>query len=253
MRKRLDYNKIKKLHSLNLNDNEIAREMKASVNGVRYARKVVLDLPNVIKEVEITPEMEEVLVGTLLGDAWLGYVYPGCTSPKYQVSHSIKQEIYTKTIYSCLLPIMSNHITYLTNKTCKFGDRIYKCADTISIYSKNSKCLIPYRNAFYPNGKKIIPISFIKDKFTAKSLSYWYMDDGSLDRKCHSYIFNTQCFTKENLEEFISFLNFKFGLQFTIKKDNSLYLKHSSNLIFENLIKKYLTEDMKYKIYSGCH
>lgn len=253
MQKKLDYNKIKELHSLNMNDNEIAREINASVNGVRYARKDVLKLPNVDKNIELTPEMEEVIVGTLLGDAWIGYVYSGCTAPKYQATHSIKQEIYTKTIYNCLSPIMSKHIKYMERKPITINNKTYNCSDIIGVYSKNSKCLIPFRNAFYPNGKKIIPMSFIKDKFTAKSLAYWYMDDGSLDRRRHSYIFNTQCFTKENLEEFILFLYDKFNLQFTIKKDNSLYLRHSSNLIFENLIKNYLTEDMKYKLHSSCH
>ena len=77
MRKKLDYNKIKELHSLNMNDNEIARELNASVNGVRYVRKDILKLPHVNKEVELTAEMEEVIVGTLLGDAWIGYVYSG--------------------------------------------------------------------------------------------------------------------------------------------------------------------------------
>lgn len=252
MRKKLDYNKIKKLHSLNMNDNEIARELNASVNGVRYVRKDILKLPHVNKEVELTAEMEDVIVGTLLGDAWIGYVYSGCTSPKYQTTHSMKQEKYVKTIYNCLLPIMSKNICYMTNRTVIFGDKTYSCYNTISISSRNSKCLIPYRDAFYPEGKKIIPINFIKYKFTAKSLAYWYMDDGSLDKNRHSYIFNTQCFTRENLEEFIQFLKEKFNLNFNIKKDNSLYLKHESNLVFENLIKDYLTEDMQYKIHHSC-
>ena len=252
MRKFLDYNRIKELHSLNMNDNEIARELGASVNGVRYARKDVLKLPNVTKEVKLTLDMEEVIIGTLLGDSWVGYVYSGCTAPKYQTTHSIKQEEYVKTIYSCLEPIMIKHFIYLKNKEIKIKNKVYNCNNTIGIASRNSKCLIPYREAFYPNGKKIIPIDFIKDKFSAKSLAYWYMDDGSLDKNTHSYIINTQGFEKSNLEDFIAFLKDKFNLQFTIKKDNSLYLKHISNSIFENLIKEYLTEDMKYKIHYSC-
>lgn len=252
MHKFLDYNRIKELHSLNMNDNEIARELGASVNGVRYARKDVLKLPNVTKEVKLTLDMEEVIIGTLLGDSWVGYVYSGCTAPKYQTTHSIKQEEYVKTIYSCLEPIMIKHFIYLKNKEIKIKNKVYNCNNTIGIASRNSKCLIPYRDAFYPNGKKVIPIDFIKDKFSAKSLAYWYMDDGSLDKNTHSYIINTQGFEKSNLEDFITFLKDKFNLQFTIKKDNSLYLKHISNSIFENLIKEYLTEDMKYKIHYSC-
>lgn len=252
MRNKLDYNKIKELHSLNMNDNEIARELNASVNGIRYVRKNILNLPHNTKEVKLTPEMEEVIIGTLLGDSWIGYVYKGCTAPKYHTTHSIKQEEYVKTIYNDLFPIMSKNIYYLKNRIAKFGTKIYKCTDTISISSRNSKCLIPYREAFYPNGKKIIPVSFIKNKFTAKSIAYWYMDDGSLDKKSHSYIFNTQCFTKENLQEFTDFLSLKYNLEFSIKKDNSLYLKHKSNKIFEELIKPFVTKDMQYKLHHSC-
>ena len=147
---------------------------------------------------------------------------------------------------------MSKNICYIRNRIAKFKNKIYKCTDTISISSRNSKCLIPYREAFYPNGKKIIPVNFIKNKFTAKSIAYWYMDDGSLDKKSHSYIFNTQCFTKENLQEFIDFLNLKYNLEFSIKKDNSLYLKHKSNKIFEELIKSFVTKDMQYKLHHSC-
>lgn len=249
MRNKLDYNKIKELYYQNLNDNEIARLINASVNGVRYVRKDVLGLPNVIKVYPITKEMEEVLIGTLLGDGWIGYVHKGCTMPKFQVGHCIKQELYTNTIYNILKPIMSDYIYKGKRKICLFSNgKKYEKKETIIIYSKNIKELIPYRNAFYPNGKKIIPLDFIKDKFTTKSLAYWFMDDGSCDRKGHSFIINTQCFDRDNLQEFIDYLYEKFNLEFTIKKDKSLYLRHKSNETFINLIKPYLTEDMQYKI-----
>ena len=55
------------------------------------------------------------------------------------------------------------------------------------------------------------------------------MDDGSYDIRTNSYIITTQCFSRENLEDFVELLRNKFGLDFNIKSDNCLYLKHSSN------------------------
>lgn len=246
---RLDYNKIKELHAQNLNDNEIARALKASVNGIRYARKNVLKLPNIVKNDTISQELSEIIVGTLLGDAWVGYVHKNCTAPKYQVIHSIKQEQYTALIFKKLSNIAAKTLHYSKGThTVTIKNATYICAPTVTASSRNCKSLIPYREAFYPNGKKIIPIEFIKDKFTVRSLAFWYMDDGSYDKHTNSYIINTQCFTKENLQEFLIFLEDKFSLRFNIKKDNSLYLKHECNDLFVNLIRSYLTEDMLYKV-----
>lgn len=253
MQRKLDYEKIRELHSQNLNDNEISRIIGACVNGVRYARKYVMGLPNVIKDDTITENMAAIIVGTLLGDAWVGYVHSGCTMPKYQTIHCIKQELYTKTIFEELGHIMTKNLKYHKGDIKVFRGKEYKCQDIVIASSRNVASLIPYREAFYPEGKKVIPIDFIRDKFTAKSLAYWYMDDGSLDKVSMSYILNTQGFTRENLQQFIDYLYEKFNLEFSIKKDCSLYLRHKCNEIFVNLIKPYITDDMQYKIVSSLN
>lgn len=253
MRKYLNKDKIKKLHSKGLNDNEIARELKASVNGIRYIRKNVLGLPHNIHTYSLTKDMISVIIGTLLGDAWVGYVYKGCKYPRYQTSHCEAQHDYLLNIYNELKPIMTSHIIELPKSKTVIHEKEFIRQKSYVIGSRNCECLVPYREAFYPNGKKIIPMDFIKDKFTAKSLAYWYMDDGSLDKNTHSYIFNTQCFSRENLEEFTFFLYNEFGLAFTIKKDKTLYLRHCSNKHFEELISPYLTPDMQYKLMSSLN
>ena len=43
----------------------------------------------------------------------------------------------------------------------------------------------------------------------------------------------------------------KFNLLFTIKKDRSLYLRHCSNNTFKELVSKYITQDMQYKLLSS--
>lgn len=122
---------------------------------------------------------------------------------------------------------------------------------SFSIYSRNCECLTPFYDAFYINNKKIIPIEFLKSKFTKESLAYWYMDDGSLDKSSNSYIINTQSFSRDDLQNLINFLQENFNLKFTIKKDKTLYLKHCCNSLFKNLISPYITQDMQYKLLSS--
>lgn len=62
------------------------------------------------------------------------------------------------------------------------------------------------------------------------------MDDGCYDKKSNSYLISTDCFNKDQLQQFCDLLKSKFNLNFSIKKDNSLYLKHSSNNIFTKLL-----------------
>ena len=195
--------------------------------------------------------MESIIIGTLLGDAWVGYIHKGCKYPRYQCSHCEKQYTYLKTIYEKLLPIMTPTILEYPEKEVIIKGK--KCIrhKSFSIYSRNCECLTPFYNAFYINNKKIIPIEFLKSKFTEESLAYWYMDDGSLDKSSNSYIFNTQSFLREELQSLIDFLQETFNLKFTIKKDKTLYLKHCCNSLFKNLISPYITQDMQYKLLSS--
>lgn len=113
----------------------------------------------------------------------------------------------------------------------------------------NMACLVPIRECFYPNNIKVIPIDFLEKHFTELSLYCLYMDDGSYDKTHNSYIINTQCFTREDLENFTKLLYNKFGLEFNIKVDHCLYLKHKSNDILKNILLRYNEcSDMLYKI-----
>lgn len=254
MKKYLNREDVLFLHSIGMNDNEIARELHASVNGIRYIRKDVLNLPHNVRHYQITDEMEDVIIGTLLGDAWVGYVHSQCRYPKYQLTHCQKQYEYLRTIHSILRPIMPGSIKCVAEpKEIIIKGKKTRRQAHFTISSRNCDALVKYRDIFYKEDKKIIPVNFLQDKINAKILAYWYMDDGSYDINAHSYIINTQCFSRSNLQEFVDLLCEKFDLHFSIKKDCSLYLRHRSNVTFENLIRKHLTSDMQYKIVSSLN
>ena len=93
-------------------------------------------------------------------------------------------------------------------------------------------------------------IEYIFNNFTELSMYYLMMDDGSYDISNNSYIINSQCFSKDNLKEFVNFLYNILNLDFSIKSDNTLYLKHNSNSKMTEILIKYNECDtMNYK----CH
>lgn len=245
---KLNLEKIKGLHFQGKTDKEVANILGYSSSSVTYVRKNILKLGTVYEDLEITKDQEEILIGTLLGDSYIGYTHNKCRFPNVTFSHCEKQEVYARTKFDKLGSIMSSITkhqykteTVINGKRCKVQPVLYAVGH-------NCKCLIKYRELFYNSkGKKVIPIEYIKEHFTAQSLAYLYMDDGCVNQK--SYNLNLQCFTKEELEDFIYLLKKKFDIEFILKRNKTLYLRYNSIENFENLIRPYITEDMQYKIH----
>lgn len=108
----------------------------------------------------------------------------------------------------------------------------------------NPELLEWYKDTYKP--KKTIPFELF-DYFTAVSLAFMYMDDGC--KTGNYYSISTNCFSKEELTKFVTFLKEKFNLDCTIRKDNSLYIKANSKNLFTSLIKPYIIPCMQYKLH----
>lgn len=226
---------ILELHSKGLTDAEMAEIIGVTNNQMakKRARLGLSPNKNIRDTYELNEEELSLIVGTLLGDSTIRYVHSQCKYPNLTFCHTLPQEEYFNWKAQKLKNLMSSTGIYTSDGCRKIdGSIISKCVYT----GKNMACMTELRNVFYPNGVKIIPIEYIKQHFNELSLYCLYMDDGSYDKSGNSFILNTQGFTKENLEEFVQFLQEKFDLYFTIKKDNSLYLKHVSNNTFLNIL-----------------
>jgi hypothetical protein len=197
-----------------------------------------MKLPIVKDNMKLTKKEEEVLVGTLLGDS---SIICGKNYAYLSFCHESKQSIYFFKKYNILKRTMSSY-SYKDNLITNFTNngKFYYAT------GRSLKCLRTYRDIFYPNGKKSIPMDFIKDRFTNISLSYLFMDEGC--KNCNTINLNMQSFNREELQNFINFLEEKFNLKFIIKKDKTLYLRYESRKIFFNLVKNYITPDTEYKL-----
>ena len=243
---------IKNLVEKNTSDKEIAK-----IYGVSYAtifkfrKKYNLERDNLrlSKKKDISKDILEILIGTILGDSTLQY---RGVSTRFTCEHSIKQNQY---IYSLekKLSILEPKISFTRTNT-KYP--------SISLKTKSTPSLNYLYDAFYKNGTKVIPFELF-DNFTAQSLTYLFMDDGypiGDKNKIRSIGISLCNFTNEELNKFIIFLKDKFDLNFHIQPHyNKYYDKYYSDIDlnsddfnkFCNLIKPYLQNWAYYKIQRG--
>lgn len=247
MNRKYNDSQIIELHSTGLTDREIAETLGVTPNNLATKRRALGLAPNKSKKdtYKLTEEELEILVGTILGDSTIRYVHNQCKYPNLTFTHGLNQEEYFNWL--------SNKLANLRSSTGKYYSKYVRTngevAERLVYTGSNMACLKELRDIFYTeDGKKIIPIEYIENTFSRLSLYCLFMDDGSYDISHGSYIINTQCFSREDLERFVCLLYNKFGLEFNIKSDNCLYLKHSSNeKMYEILTSVNECESMDYK------
>lgn len=249
LKTKFQYNKISKIDNVKFeelfykgkSDAEIAEALNMSYDGV-YAHRVrhgyIRENRKFGRPLPLTEFQEQVLIGTMLGDSTLA---KRDVNAHLICAHCVEKEEYTKykaEIFKSLHPKVYYISQYdkRTNKTYK------RCAVRLPANPELNK----YYSIFY-RPKKVIPKELF-DKFTAVSLAFLFMDDGCGSEK--NYTIATNCFQRDNIEEFRTFLLEKFNLHTTIRKDNTLYVKHRSMDLFTSLIEPYMCNCMKYKLNS---
>lgn len=168
------------------------------------------------------------LFGIMLGD---GYCYKRGTqqSAAITIDHSIKQKEYVDYIASQLSNVLYRTYEHITGVSRKTGLR-YNC---YCLYLYQNKVFDFFREIFYKNNVKEIPIDFLKEYYTPRAIAYHYMDDGSLsdNRAC---TIATCGFTAENNNQLRSFLLQKYGIETSLRKDGRIYIrKKSMDTFFE--------------------
>jgi hypothetical protein len=103
--------------------------------------------------------------------------------------------------------LFNEFVSDVSPRTIEYYDKRYsKTYFSAAFETLSFPCFNYYRDLFYNNeGKKIIPPNIDK-LLTARSLAYWIMDDGGQNP---GFIFNTQGFTKEEVELLIKVLDEK--------------------------------------------
>lgn len=242
---KIDNNLFEKLFYKGLNDREIAEQLHMSPSGIyshRMRHGYIRKNYSESSSKKLTQFQKEVLLGTVMGDSSLHFTQ-GSKHAFGSCSHGIKQQSYCQ--YKCeIFNSIGAKGKYSKRKTMDKRTGIYYENYTFRVPA-NPELDIWYQS-FYKNGKKVIPFNLF-EYFTPISLAYLFMDDGSKTQ--HSYYIATNCFTREELEQFSQFLYKTFNIETTIQKNNILYIKTKSASLFEHLISPYIHKSMKYKLH----
>lgn len=197
------------------------------------------------ENLEVTNELQQILIGSLLGDGSFVYGSGRCKNCFLSIGHSEKQLEYLR--YK--VGIISKY--GFTNKIYKYSysNTRYKRGNLTTYYYKTNlhPIFTQIRNHSYDsNGIKRINQEFVSD-IDPLGLAIWYMDDGYVTK--NSCILSTCSFTLEEQRVLVDILLKKFNLHFNIgKHDNSMYLQAKDFPLFVKIISPYIISCMQYKL-----
>ncbi|MBI4656345.1 MAG: hypothetical protein HY746_06315 [Elusimicrobia bacterium] len=186
----------------------------------------------------LTAETQSVIVGSLLGDAYL------TPSGSLQIEHCLNQKAYTLWKYEKLKSIAGKPPKRVERYDCR-TDKTY-CS--MRFYTK--AVLKEFRMRFYKE-KKILPED-LGEFLDPLAIAVWFMDDGSRGaRTPRGLVFNTSGYSAEEQKFLQKLLAEKFGVQMSVHKVGKgfqLYVKAESFDRFKELISPHLIAEMRYKI-----
>jgi len=200
-----------------------------------------------INNSELTPQQEEMIIGSLLGD---GNIKKTSEQTAYfREEHGAKQSEYVSWLASELGDITSN----VSLKT-KRG--------TAVVETKASLRIGDIHGLFYPKQKKVVPESIV-EQITPRSIALWYCGDGSLstgtsvwkgktyDRRPTAHLYTNAFSNDKDSKERITRIFSRFGISPTWRKCGLyevLSFKVKESVKFFELIAPFVPESMEYKL-----
>jgi hypothetical protein len=192
----------------------------------------------------LTDEQKEVLIGLMLGDGCLETQNKGHTY-RLKIEQSLAHQAYVQHLYHLF------HEWVLSEPKVKQKVSGNHTSQNIAFQTVSHEAFRFFAHQFYKDGKKQVP-KLIHRWLTPKAIAYWFMDDGSIKSKeSKAVIFNTQCFTRNEVERLINVLQNIYDLQAKERKQKEgyqIYISGKSYEVFAEMITSYLIEEMKYKL-----
>lgn len=196
-------------------------------------------------QLRLSQEHHEVLVGLLLGDGCLETQNGGRTY-RLKVEQSARHEGYVRHLHSLFAEWVRTPPRM--RKTAASSGAI---CTKVTFQTLSHEAFRAYGQAFYAGRQKRVP-ERITRWLTARSLAYWFMDDGSMKSSASKgLILNTQAFEPGDVEKLVGILRRRFGLEARTRLQSDGTQIYISGKSFEDvlaLISPYLSEDMRYKV-----
>lgn len=218
---------------LNIDSRRVIERLK--INNIKYLKG------NSNKEIKPKDKNQySVLIGTILGD---GCIFKAKANKNYRMNlaHGLKQKEYFLYKYNILKSLGFSE-PKIEEEFHKKTNKKYYCIKT---QSKTNPLFTKLYNIYYKNGKKIIPKNLINN-IDDLVIAIMFFDDGFKTRGTYCIAMNN--FDRESINYFRIILLNKYEIETTIHKDNTLYIRAKSKNKFKEIVKKYATKDVLYKL-----
>lgn len=197
--------------------------------------------------IEITPNIEQIIIGSLLGD---GCMIRKNTNCALTVGHSLLQHQYAFYKVNLLqregIVVTYKEMPYNCKPGCIRG-RIIKDNGYARFVTETNVAFNRFREEWY-TPKKEVPDSVTK--LGPLGLAIWYMDDGTLHYPTGLYL-STNGFNHESQLKLVKVLKDNFDITAHIHKNKDkeiLYIiQKDKNKLFD-IIRPYVCGSMKYKL-----
>lgn len=202
---------------------------------------------------ELTRRQQDILLGMLLGDAYLQPT--GSKNARLRLEHSLKQREYMDWKYSELEHIFQSEPQYL-QRTHPLSQRTYQY---VRLQSYALEFLGEVRRQFYSDdSKKKLPRELNKLLTSPLTIAVWYMDDGYWDKRDKSAHIYLQKFDVKEIERLIDSFKEVHGINCRAycrpdRQACQLNFRSVDKDKFMSLVKPHIIDAMSYKIAQAHH
>jgi hypothetical protein len=139
------------------------------------------------KELLLTPDLREILVGLLLGDI---HAQKRSRNTNLFFEQGVLHEDYLLHLYDLFKSYCLSGPKLSVRAPNKITGKIYS---SLRFQTMALPCFNEFYELFFMHGPKVVP-SNIKELLTPLSLAYWICDDGTFEKKTQAIILCTECF-----------------------------------------------------------
>ena len=195
-------------------------------------------------KLKLTREQRDILVGLMLGDGHLETQNQGKTY-RLKIEYAVTRTDYCNHIYE------SFQEWVLTPPKPRSKNSRSHLSQNIAFSTLSHGAFRFYAQQFYQDGRKVVP-SMIGKLLTPRGLAYWFMDDGSMKSKqSMGLIFNTQGFSRREVNKLSELLEVNFQLAASERKQKDGYQIYISGRSYERFmatVGKLIHPSMRYKL-----
>lgn len=211
---------------------------------------------------ELTPEQQEVIEGTLLGDASLHYLLNERRETYYTHAQKKGKQEYVEGVCKILKPFSKEVKTHKQRRPTRIGGKVsHDQAHWDGTFLESSEfrtlahpLLTAYRLKWYedpfrPKSQKIVPRDIT---LTWRKAAFWAMDDGTTSKKGRQFVLCTNGFRLQDVEFLIQILDRDLGLKASLARSNGKPIIRFNGLqakkFIEGVTPYFLWESVKYKL-----